>query len=100
MQKYFAEVLRGHSDRVMKGPTLAMDVHRDGIFAQAIAFYKTATTDQPSRPFRIRFAGEEGVDASGLTREFFSEFFQMVTAPRRGLFEGPCSFRSCGLFTM
>ena len=84
-----ASTLHAHSGRIIHGVPLALDLSREGLFVQAVSFYKAASTEQLSRPLRVRFEGEEGIDAGGLRREFFKQLFQLITAPDRGLFEGP-----------
>ena len=83
-----AELLRHHCTQTLLGPPLCLEVSRENLFSQAVAFYKKASNIQLSRPLQIRFDGEDGVDAGGLKREFFQELFKLVFAPEKGLFEG------------
>lgn len=40
----------------------------------------------PERPFHIRYKNEQGVDAGGLMRDFFTELITDIKTPRVGLF--------------
>ena len=84
----FAGALHAHSERVIQGTPLFLEVSRDNLFSQVVSFYKTASNSQLSRPLRVQFEGEDGIDAGGVRREFFQQFFMSVSAPEKGLFEG------------
>ena len=82
-------VLHHHTESVLTGNPYYLRLSRHNIFAEAVAFYKTATNNDLSRPLRVQFEGEDGVDAGGVRRDFFRSLFVKFAEPGRGLFEGP-----------
>ena len=71
-----------------KGPLYALKYPEKTHSPRLWHFTNKASQIQMPRPLQIRFDGEDGVDAGGLKKEFFQEFFKLVFAPERGLFEG------------
>ena len=94
----FSAVLHAHSERVVQGPPLDLEISRESLFAQAVAFYESSSTVSLSRPLRVRFDGEDGIDAGGLRREFFKNFLVPSLPLKRGCLK--VSPGRSGLFTM
>lgn len=90
-----ASLLHNLSDQIVKGAPL--DICRNELFSQAVAFYKTKTSCQLSQPLHVRFEGEAGIDAGGLRREFFQLFFNLLLIQEEVYLRVPQ--RSCGLST-
>ena len=68
-------VLHHHTESVLTGNPYYLRLSRHNIFAEAVAFYKTARNNDLSRPLRVQFEGEDGVDAGGVRRDFFRSLF-------------------------
>jgi hypothetical protein len=70
--------LYNHNEAVVKGPPLVLEICRNELFSQSVAFYKSKTSGQLSQPFHVKFEGEAGIDAGGVRREFFNSFFNLL----------------------
>lgn len=69
-----AAAFRQHADRLRVHWTVGrveFSVRRDHIFEDAFAQIGDMPADHWRRPFFITFSGEDGLDAGGLSREFF-----------------------------
>ena len=78
MESYFEKRLTGL-------PQL-FEVDRVSYWQQSFAFYKKAC--DLSRPFRVKFLGEEGIDAGGPRKEFFQILANKIASIEVNLFEG------------
>ena len=73
----------------VNGTLLKVRVDADDLLSDALAFYKRSDFD-PSRPVRVYFNGQPGIDTGGVKRQFFSDLFERLTASTDlKLFEGP-----------
>ena len=81
---FYNNLQQHHSGRGSAAVTIA--VSRERLIKSAMAVTKPLPDSDWSRPFSVQFAGEEGMDAGGVSREFFDlltgEFFD----PTLGLF--------------
>lgn len=70
---------------------LLITVHRERLVEDALNWLITAQASSDRRelkyPLRIRFAGEEGLDEGGLTKEFFQLLIYQLFNPDYGMFQ-------------
>ena len=64
-------------------------INHDNIVSDLLSFYKNINFDSKYQ-WRVSFSGQSGVDAGGLTRELFGQFFKRLADASGGnhLFEG------------
>ena len=64
-------------------------IDQDNIVSDLLSYYKEHTFDA-SLPWRVTFKDQAGIDAGGLTRELFHQFFRSLSNSAKGnhLFEG------------
>lgn len=67
-------------------PPRKLYVSREEIFTDNVTFFKKKSFDPKDGPVRVKFDGEEGVDAGGLSRENFRLFFAELREPSKNLF--------------
>jgi hypothetical protein len=71
-RKYFLHMLRergGRRQRRMVGPHLQL--RRDNVFEDSFNQLRSRSSDEMRGKLQVNFHGEEGVDAGGLTREWY-----------------------------
>jgi E3 ubiquitin-protein ligase HUWE1 len=68
------------------GPALALRVERRHVFSQSFHYFDALSTDQLRARLDIRFKGEEGIDAGGLTREWYEILARDMFNPDYALF--------------
>ncbi len=73
----------------LTGVPQVFEVDRLTSWQQSFAFYKK--TCDLSRPFRIKFLGEEGVDAGGPRREFSQIIANKIASIEVNHSEGDCN---------
>eukprot|EP00112_Aurelia_sp_Birch-Aquarium-sp1_P024189 Seg752.11 transcript_id=Seg752.11/GoldUCD/mRNA.D3Y31 product="tRNA uracil-O 2-methyltransferase" protein_id=Seg752.11/GoldUCD/D3Y31 len=78
MEEYFEAKLTGLPQ--------VLEVDRTNFWQLAFAFYKKICDH--SRPFRVKFLGEEGIDAGGPRKEFFQLLANKIASIEVSLFEG------------
>jgi len=66
--------------------TLRINVRRDHIFVDSFYQLRQREPEELKEKLSIRFQGEEGVDAGGLTREWFSVLSKEMLNPNYALF--------------
>lgn len=75
-------------------PTLQVNVRRDTIFLDSFrSLYFKKPEEFKYGKLNVRFQGEEGVDAGGLTREWFQVLVQQIFNPNYALFNPMASDR-------
>lgn len=75
-----------HAAVRMHGP-LRLSVRRDRVFEDSLAFFESLkTSDALRRKLSISFQGEDGVDAGGLTREWYTVLAREMFNPNYALF--------------
>ena len=75
-----------HSAVRAHGP-LRLNVRRDRVFEDSLAYFeKLRTGDEVRRKLSINFIGEEGMDAGGLTREWYTVLAREMFNPNYALF--------------
>jgi E3 ubiquitin-protein ligase HUWE1 len=75
-----------HSAARAHGP-LRLNIRRDRVFEDSLAFFeKLRTGDEVRRKLAINFQGEEGMDAGGLTREWYTVLAREMFNPNYALF--------------
>jgi ubiquitin-protein ligase E3 A len=89
LQEAFQEVLGGGGgfERLFQVGRYDLTVRRDQLVADSIAGMATATDQELAMHLRVTFAGEEGIDAGGVTREFFQLVLSRMFDPAFGLFK-------------
>lgn len=63
-------------------------VSRDNILYDSLLYFQKFKKEDMHKIFRFQFAGEEGIDAGGLAREFFQVVSEQLFNPDFGLFCG------------
>ena len=61
----------------LDGPTMKLKVDEDDLLNDALLFYKAATFD-PSRPLRVSFSNQPGIDTGGIKRQFFTDVLDKI----------------------
>jgi E3 ubiquitin-protein ligase HUWE1 len=88
-RNYFNQQLRRRIPREQHG-TLQLNVRRQRVFEDSYQYLQRKTGDQIKYgKLSIRFYDEEGVDAGGLTREWFQILARQMFNPDYALFQ-PC----------
>ena len=65
---------------------LSLQVRREHVFQDSFQQLRFLNRDELMRPFSIKFVGEEGVDAGGVTREWYSVLCRQMFSPLYALF--------------
>lgn len=86
-RNYFNRRLHSRSGNRDPHPTLQLSVRRDQVFLDSYKsmYYKTGDEIKYAK-LSIRFHGEEGVDAGGVTREWFQVMARQMFNPDYALF--------------
>ncbi|KAL7269455.1 E3 ubiquitin-protein ligase tom1 [Rhizina undulata] len=86
-RNYFNRRLHSRSGNRDPHPTLQLNVRRDQVFLDSYKsmYYKTGDEIKYAK-LSIRFHGEEGVDAGGVTREWFQVMARQMFNPGYALF--------------
>lgn len=66
--------------------TLRLAVHRTGVFEESFQALRYKTADEMRRRLSVTFHGEEGMDAGGLTREWYGVLAREIFNPNYALF--------------
>ncbi len=66
---------------------LNLVIKRAEIFTNAYVQMRNMSVDQMKKRLHIDFAGEIGIDAGGLTKDFFSELSKEIFNAERKLFK-------------
>jgi E3 ubiquitin-protein ligase HUWE1 len=88
---YFrAELKRQYalSQQRRRHPTggLRLNVRRSNVFADSVHAFKRAPADQVKGRLHVQFQGEEGIDAGGVTRDWFSVMGREIFNAQYALF--------------
>ena len=67
-------------------PYLVLVVRRDSLVADAVYQLTRRTPAELKKPLRIKFVGEEGVDAGGVQKEFFQLIVSQLLDVQYGMF--------------
>lgn len=96
-RNYFTRKIhdRSAADRVNTHGNLQLNIRRDQIFLDSFRslYYKSANEIKYGK-LNIRFQGEEGVDAGGVTREWFGALSRQMFDPNYALFNPVASDRT------
>ncbi|GAB7352875.1 hypothetical protein MBLNU459_g3472t1 [Dothideomycetes sp. NU459] len=96
-RNYFTRRLHKSSpaDQSLAHPTIQLNIRRDQIFMDSFKnlYFKSAAEIKYGK-FNIRFHGEEGVDAGGVTREWFAALSRQMFNPDYALFNPVASDRT------
>ena len=65
---------------------IRLNIRRTEVFMDSFSQLKVRKPEEMHRKLRVQFAGEEGVDAGGLTREWYSILSREVFNPNYALF--------------
>ena len=83
-QSYFrSEIMKG-AQRYL--PRLHLVINRKNIFIDAYAQLSHKTVSELRGPLHVDYTGEVGVDAGGLTRDFYIELSRQLFNPNYSLF--------------
>jgi ubiquitin-protein ligase E3 A len=74
------------AQRFVEAGGFAVTVRRDRLLDDTMRFVDRANDSQLIRRLRVTFAGEEGIDAGGVTREFFHLIVAQLFSPDFGMF--------------
>ncbi|ETO13559.1 hypothetical protein RFI_23811 [Reticulomyxa filosa] len=76
----------GYDPSQLFSPKTNLEVRRDQLFNDSFCQMKLWTKQELMNRLSIRFIGEEGVDASGLTREWYCQMTKSMFDPSYALF--------------
>ncbi len=79
--------MRNHRQQLDSQECNRLNVDREQFWEDCVVFFKNLKFN-PRYPLRIRFAGEAGLDAGGLRREFGSLLISKLFSSEVMLFEG------------
>ncbi|CAK9012900.1 Probable E3 ubiquitin-protein ligase HERC3 (HECT domain and RCC1-like domain-containing protein 3) (HECT-type E3 ubiquitin transferase HERC3) [Durusdinium trenchii] len=74
------------SQLFMNSPYFVMNVHRDNLLEDTIRILSTVEKQELKKPLRVKFDGEEGLDAGGVRKEFFQLLSAQLFNPDYGMF--------------
>jgi E3 ubiquitin-protein ligase HUWE1 len=90
-RNYFTQQLRRRPQNRENHVSLQLNVRRERVFEDSYQYLQRKTGDQIKHgKLSIRFYHEEGVDAGGLTREWFTILARQMFNPDYALFQ-PCA---------
>lgn len=82
---FFRNVLRRRSSEAHAG-TIRINVRRDRVFDDSYHQLRMRTSDEMKGRLHVQFTGEEGVDAGGVTREWYIILARQIFDPNYVLF--------------
>lgn len=82
---YFRNIIRKRSSQVHAG-TIRINVRRDRVFDDSYQQLRLRTPDEMKGRLHVQFTGEEGVDAGGVTREWYIILARQIFDPNYVLF--------------
>lgn len=86
-RNYFTRRLHNRTENKQPHPPLQLSVRRDYVFLDSFKFLSFKSGDEIKHgKLSIRFHGEEGVDAGGVTREWFQVLSRQMFNPDYALF--------------
>ena len=77
-----SSVLRGEG----VAPFLVLVIRRDYLIQDALAQVQSKPSEQLKKPLKVKFVGEEGIDAGGVRKEFFQLVVRGILDPNYGMF--------------
>jgi E3 ubiquitin-protein ligase HUWE1 len=86
--------LRQHASR--RHGSLRLHINRDRVFQEAYNYLRLRNADEMRGRLHVTFQNEEGIDAGGLSREFFAILAKEMFNPNYALFtatEDGCTFQ-------
>ncbi|KAI6881453.1 putative E3 ubiquitin-protein ligase [Hortaea werneckii] len=92
---YFNRKLRSRGDARVPHPSLQLNIRRDNVFMDSYKslYFKSAEEIKYGK-LNIRFHGEEGIDAGGVSREWFGSMARQMFNPDYALFNPVASDRT------
>ncbi|KAI7443512.1 putative E3 ubiquitin-protein ligase [Hortaea werneckii] len=92
---YFNRKLRNRGDARVPHPSLQLNIRRDNVFMDSYKslYFKSAEEIKYGK-LNIRFHGEEGIDAGGVSREWFGSMARQMFNPDYALFNPVASDRT------
>lgn len=82
---YFRNVLRRRSSEA-HASTIRINIRRDRVFDDSYHQLRKRTPDEMKGTLHVQFSGEEGVDAGGVTREWYIILARQIFDPNYVLF--------------
>jgi hypothetical protein len=67
-------------------PFFVLSIEREHMLQQALGHVAQANPLELRKPLKVSFVGEEGIDAGGVTKEFFQLLNEQLFAPQYGMF--------------
>ena len=96
-RKYFTALLRKERQRASRRHgSIRLNVRRAHVFEDAFHLLRLRTAEEMRGRFNVQFHGEEGVDAGGVTREFYEVLAKEMFNPNFALFmttQDGCTFQ-------
>lgn len=83
---YFRSKIKEKDSRAQYG-TLRLSVRRDHVFEDSFYQLRVRSPEEMRSKLSVTFAGEEGVDAGGLTREWYQVISREMFNPQFSLFQ-------------
>ena len=79
--------MQKHRDKLNLSGVARMQVLREGIWNESVAIFKNPNFNLTASP-RVKFEGESGIDAGGLSREYGSLLEKVIFSTEASLFDG------------
>lgn len=83
---YFRNVIRRRSSETHAGTIRLNNIRRERVFDDSYQQLRLRTPDEMKGRLHVQFNGEEGVDAGGVTREWYSILARQIFDPNYVLF--------------
>eukprot|EP00890_Picochlorum_soloecismus_P001249 jgi/Picsp_1/2124/NSC_05589-R1_ubiquitin-protein ligase 1 len=84
---YFRKRVQSYTRRMGYTNRLALNVRRPHVFEDSFNQLRSVSKAQIRSPLRVTFSGEDGVDAGGVTREWYQVMSREMFNPAISLFE-------------
>lgn len=81
------DLMRKHRDQLNLSGVARMQVLRENIWNESVAIFKNPNFNLTAPP-RVKFKGESGIDAGGLSREYGTLLQKALFSTEANLFEG------------
>jgi len=85
-REYFRVALK-KLQRNSRAPSIRLEIRRPHVFEDSFSFIKQYTAEEMRGRLSISFAGEEGIDAGGVTREWYAILAREIFRPGYALFK-------------
>ncbi|CAD7952288.1 unnamed protein product [Amoebophrya sp. A25] len=86
-QNFFRSKIKGRRDPSIRGNSIRLNLRRDQVFMDSYHQLRHRTAEEFKAKVVVNFQGEEGMDAGGLTREWYKKLGEDMFNPGYALFE-------------